>query len=107
MKFFIFNFEIVLQSENNGLGYFFPLIFYRTVNFIEHKLSETAGNPVGLSSLFKIIKKKREQDKIVIIKNGKGGLRVVKMTSNIKSQAQLHAKMIVSPNHFRLFNIVN
>lgn len=89
------------------MGYFFSPYFYRTINFIEHKLSETAGNPVGLSSLFKIIKKKREQDKIVIIKNGKGGLRVVKMTSNIKSQAQLHAKMIVSPNHFRLFNIVN
>lgn len=89
-----------------GWDTFFPLTFYRTINFIQHKLSETAGNPVGLSSLFKIIKKKREQDKIVIIKNGKGELRVVKMT-NIKSQAQLHAKMIVSPNHFRLFNIVN
>lgn len=39
-----------------------------------------------------------------IIENEKGELRVVKMTSNIKNQVLLHADMIVSPDHFRLFN---
>lgn len=36
------------------------MISYTTINFIEHKLSGTAGNPVGMHSGFKVIKKKRE-----------------------------------------------
>ena len=70
-KFLIIHIERVLPSEKNTLRYFSPIISHTTINFIEHKLSETAGNPVGISSLFQIIKKKREQDKVVIIENGK------------------------------------
>lgn len=44
---------------------------------------------------------------MAIIENQKGTLRVVKVTSNIKNQALLHANMIVSPDYFRLFNTVN
>lgn len=79
-------------------------ISYKTINFTEHKLSKTAGNPGSISPLFKIIKKKKEQVKMLIIENGKGELRVVKMTSNIKNQVLLYANMIVSPGHFRLFS---
>lgn len=45
---------------------------------------------------------------MVIVENGKGELRVVKMTSNTKSHVQqLPIEMTVSPNHVRSFNMVN
>ena len=81
----IIHLKIVLQYEKNGRGYLSPPYFFKSINFIEHKLSKTAGNPVSISPLFKIIKKKKEQVKMVITENEEGELRVVKMTSNIKN----------------------
>ena len=81
----IIHLKIVLQYEKNGRGYLSPPYFFKSINFIEHKLSKTAGNPVGISPLFKIIKKKKEQVKTVITENEEGELTVVKMTSNIKN----------------------
>lgn len=43
-------------------------ISYKTINFTEHKLSKTAGNPISISPLFKIIKKKKEQVRCLLLK---------------------------------------